>query len=78
MLSPLCNRQSWPQSARDPVSRDWEIFHWDGASTTQRTSKSYDDTFPQIQNGQIVWYGSDGNGYETFYWDGSTIYQIWK
>ena len=34
---------------------DWEIFLYDGSTTTQLTNNSYDDTHPQINdNGYVV------------------------
>jgi len=41
----------------------------------QLTSNSYWDGYPQIDRGQVVWYGHDGSDYEIFLWDGS-VHQL--
>jgi len=56
---------------------DWEIFLYNGTTTTQITSNSYNDYSPQIDAGKIVWYG-DSPDYEIFLYDGGTTTQITK
>ena len=36
---------------------DYEIFLYDGSSTTQLTNNSYDDQNPQIYESNVVWGG---------------------
>jgi len=56
---------------------DWEIFLYDGSTTTQLTNNSYDDTHPQINdNGYVVWEGYDGTDSEIFLYDGIDTIQI--
>lgn len=42
----------------------------------QLTNNDYDEDHPQISGGNVVWEGDDGNGWEIFFWDGSTITQL--
>lgn len=45
----------------------------------QLTNNDYDDTVPQIHNGQVVWQSGDWNNTpmsEIFYWDGTNVQQL--
>ena len=56
---------------------DYEIFLYDGASTTQLTNNAHSDWNPQINNtGYVVWYGSDGSDAEIFLYDGASTTQL--
>lgn len=44
----------------------YEIFLYDGTSTTQLTNNSYDDRQPQIYGSSVVWDGIDGSDCEVF------------
>jgi hypothetical protein len=50
---------------------DWEIYLWDGVTTTQITDNSTGDGRPDISGSNVVWMGSDGNDQEIYFWDGS-------
>ncbi|HEX3052169.1 MAG TPA: hypothetical protein VHP83_16030 [Aggregatilineaceae bacterium] len=45
-------------------------------SIIQLTNNSIADESPQIDNGQIVWLGYDGDDYDVFFYDGETITQL--
>jgi len=47
-----------------------------GYTISQLTDNEYDDLFPQIDDGQVVWRGYDGNDYEIFLWDGTQTIQL--
>ena len=55
---------------------DWEIYFWDGATTTQVTFNDRDDKYPSISGSNVVWTAPDGPDDDVFLWDGSTITQI--
>jgi hypothetical protein len=56
---------------------DWEIFLYDGATTTQITNNSNNDGSPQINdNGYVAWSGSDGSDDEIYLYDGTTTTNI--
>jgi hypothetical protein len=56
---------------------DWEIFLYDGASTTQITNNGLADSTPHINNnGHVVWSGSDGSDDEVFLYNGTSTTQI--
>jgi hypothetical protein len=56
---------------------DFEIFLYDGTSTTQLTNDSYPQLNPQINdNGYVVWSGYDGPGDEIFLYDGTSTTQL--
>ena len=56
---------------------DYEIFLYDGTSTTQLTDNDYDDDCPQINdNGYVVWRDDDGSDYEIFLYDGTSTTQL--
>ncbi len=56
---------------------DYEIYFWNGSSTTKITNNSVLDISPQINNlGEVVWEQYDGNDYEIYYWNGVTVTQI--
>ena len=40
------------------------------------TSNNHDDFHQDIDKGQVVWEGLDGNDYEIYYWDGSKVIQV--
>ena len=43
---------------------------------TQLTNNNYGDYSPQINNGQVVWYGYDGSSYNIFFYDGNRTIQL--
>ena len=46
-------------------------------NTTQLTNNDYSDGHPQINNnGYVVWYGSDGSGWQIFLYDGTNTTQL--
>ncbi len=56
---------------------DWEIFFYDGTTTTQLTNNTLDDAKPIINiNGEVVWYTHDGTDWEILYYDGTTTTQL--
>ena len=58
---------SYPETLCDNEVDDYEIFYYDGATTTQVTDNSYDDGGPKINaNGNVVWAGYDGSDSEVF------------
>ncbi|MFX1605610.1 MAG: hypothetical protein ACFFDD_06860, partial [Promethearchaeota archaeon] len=44
--------------------------------TVQLSDNSYTDLHPQIDAGQVTWYGSDGLDYEVFLYDGVSTVQL--
>ncbi len=50
--------------------------HGAGESIFQLTDNQYNDGMPQIHNGQVTWYGYDGNDDEIFLFDGSSVIQL--
>jgi len=42
----------------------------------QVTNNNLEDESPQISGNNVVWYGSDGNDTEIFFWDGDSITQV--
>jgi Cadherin-like len=61
-------------------SVDYEIFFFNGSSTTQLTTNSTDDSQPEISGSNIVWSGSGGTDggtdNEIFFFNGSTTTQL--
>jgi hypothetical protein len=57
---------------------DTEMFLYDIESrqTIQITDNDYNDRNACLHDGTLVWEGYDGNDWEIFYWDGSTIEQL--
>ncbi|MBW2194768.1 MAG: thrombospondin type 3 repeat-containing protein [Deltaproteobacteria bacterium] len=56
---------------------DYEIFLYNGSSTTQLTNNSNDDRYPQVNSGgDVVWEGYDGSDYEIFLYNGSSTTQL--
>ena len=51
---------------------DYEVFLYDGNSTTQLTNNSYHDSRPRIYGSNVVWSGYDGNDKEIFLYDVNT------
>ena len=51
-----------------PVQAEWVI--------TQITDNSEDDEEPQVSGTNVVWKGWDGNDWEIFLYDGSSVMQI--
>jgi subtilisin-like proprotein convertase family protein len=45
-------------------------------SIVQLTNNNYADHYAQIDNGQVVWQGYDGNDYEIFLYNGTTVVQL--
>ena len=39
---------------------DYEIYLYDGNTTTQLTNNSYNDFYPQVSGDNVVWRGHDG------------------
>jgi hypothetical protein len=66
--------------ARDgSIDDDYEIYRWDGATTTQITDNSTDERYPRISGSNVVWTRCefDSLGYcsgdlPIYLWDGST------
>jgi len=63
---------------------DWEVFYYDGSSTTQLTDNDFDDTNPDMEaflydgtfvTTNVIWQGYDGHDFEIFYYDGSSTIQ---
>ena len=55
------------------TATDYEIYFWNGTSTTKITNNSVLDISPQINNlGEVVWEQYDGNDYEIYYWRNGT------
>ena len=50
----------------DDGGNDFEIFLYDGETTTQLTDNSYDDVAPQISGSNVVWRGAG----DIFVYDG--------
>lgn len=62
---------------KNVVWSDWrdgdnEIFLYDGSDTIQITDNIYDDNYPRISNGRIVWESE----HQIFLYDGSTTTQL--
>ena len=55
---------------------DFEVFLYDGSTTTQLSDNSYDDCWPQVSGSNVVWSGYDGNDYEVLLYDGSTTRRL--
>ena len=55
---------------------DWEIYLWDGATTTNISNQSGSDYSPSISGSIVVWRGWAGSSGEIFLWDGATTSQI--
>ncbi|MCK4885897.1 MAG: hypothetical protein KAS96_00850, partial [Planctomycetes bacterium] len=51
---------------------DYEIFFYDGTTTTQITDNSYEDQGPQVSGSNVVWRGAE----EIFFYDGITTTQL--
>ena len=61
----------------DDGDSDQEIFFYNGTSTIQLTDNSYHDYRPQIDGGQVTWYGGeDCGGHEIFLYDGTSTIQL--
>jgi hypothetical protein len=52
------------------------MLNADGWEGLQLTNNDYDDSLPQVSGSSVVWYGYDGNDYEIFLYDGSTVRQL--
>jgi beta propeller repeat protein len=55
---------------------DYEIYLYNGSTTTQITNNSLDDEYPAISGSNVVWEHRDGNDGEIYLWDGVTTTQI--
>jgi hypothetical protein len=55
---------------------DYEIYFWDGSTTTQLTNYFTYDNNPQISGNNVVWYGYDGYDTDIYFWDGSTTTEL--
>ena len=58
---------------------DYEIFLYDGNSTTQLTNNSYNDYIQDIYESKVVWVGklgSDVSSNEIFFYDGNSTIQL--
>ena len=58
---------------------DYDIFLYDGTSTTQLTNSAYTDMEPQINDlGMVVWtrWAGPGGSGEIFFYDGMTTHQM--
>jgi len=53
-----------------------DVFYWDGTAITRISDNPGEDLRPYVHDGQVTWYGYDGNDYEVFYWDGSSVSQV--
>ena len=51
---------------------DWEIYLWEGGTTTQITNNSTGDSAPAISGSNLVWNAYDGNRYEIHVWQGGS------
>lgn len=51
---------------RGPDGADWEIFLYDGNTTTQLTNNSSNEERPQVYGSNVVWQSYDGNDSEIF------------
>jgi hypothetical protein len=68
----------------DCVGGDYDIYLWNGASTTQITNNSVDDTGPAIAGSNVVWAHCEGGtkphctggDTEIYLWDGVTTTRI--
>ncbi|MDP7444058.1 MAG: hypothetical protein QGI87_06885, partial [Candidatus Bathyarchaeota archaeon] len=62
------------------ASVDFRVYQVHGHETymevIQLTDNDYDDTSPQIHDGQVTWHGSDGSDYEIYLYDGSSVTQL--
>jgi len=54
----------------------YEVFLYDGSTTTQLTDSGYNDNAPEVSGSNVVWYGADGTDTEIFLYDGSTTTQL--
>jgi hypothetical protein len=55
---------------------DYEIFFYNGTSTTRLTNNSYHDLYPQISGNNVVWSGYDGTDYEIYFYNGTSTTQL--
>ncbi len=55
---------------------DYEIYFYDGTSTTQLTNNSIEDQNPRISGSNVVWSGYDGNDWEIYFYDGNSTTQL--
>ncbi len=55
---------------------DWEIFLYDGVSTTQITDNNVDDKHMTMSGDYLSWQADDGNDREIFLYDGTGITQL--
>jgi len=58
---------------QEKVSVPSDIIYWE---TVQFTDNEYYDQHPQIHNGMITWEGYDGNDWEIFFHNGTSIVQV--
>jgi len=55
---------------------DWEIFYYDGSTTTQLTDNAFDDSGIQMDGNRIVWNGGFGAARDIFLFDGTSTTQL--
>ena len=60
-------------SGTPPTAGTTKFFTGTAPPFTQLTDNTRNDAYPQVHNGRIVWHGHDGNDYEIYYWDGTTV-----
>lgn len=53
-----------------------DVIQREGYEIIQLTNNDYDDWIPQIDNGQVVWEGYDGQDFEIFLFNGNEIIQL--
>jgi hypothetical protein len=55
---------------------DYEIYFYNGTTTTQLTDNSVDDIAPQISGSNVVWQQGRGSDADIFFFSGGTIRQF--
>jgi Ca2+-binding RTX toxin-like protein len=56
---------------------DWEIYFWNGKTTTQITQNLTSDRNPQIsRDNKVIWEGYDGTDWDIYLWNGTSIQNI--
>jgi len=60
-----------------PTANGREIYYRDGAGpATRLTNNANPDFDPQVNNGNITWWGGIFNNNQVFLWDGDTVQQL--
>jgi hypothetical protein len=56
---------------------DFEIYEWNGTTTTRLTDNALRDERPRVDAlGNVVWQTLDGFDLEVFFWDGAAVRRV--